>query len=100
MSWIKPRKGIRFRVCVFIVDDTYWDDGNRTTSRDHDFIELAEAFEFLNAARKQGWYETTSGVTGDKLRRHLDPDAFHLYRYDGEWHMINDGELLTLLSLL
>ncbi len=100
MSWAAPKKGIKFRVCVWIVDNTYWDDGNRTTSRAHDFAELSEAFEFLEKARKQGWYETTSRETGEALRRHLDPDAFRLYRYDGNWRQIDDDEILTLLSLI
>lgn len=100
MSWSHPMNDVKYRVCVFIIDNTYWDDGNRTTSRDHDFSDLAEAYEFLTSARKRGWYETTSWVTREKLRRHLDPDAFRLYRYGGEWHWVNDDEILTLLSLL
>jgi len=54
MSWSAPKPGIKFRVCVFIVDDTYWDEGNRTTARGHDFAELGDAYEFLDAARKKG----------------------------------------------
>jgi len=87
-------------VCVFIVDDTYWDEGNRTTARGHDFAELGDAYEFLDAARKKGWYETISVVTKEKLRRHLGPDAFRLYRHDGHWQQVGDDEILTLLSLI
>ena len=100
MIWSSPDKGINYRVCVYIVDDTYWDDGNRTTQRRHDFAGLAEAHEFLTESRKKGWYETTSCTTDEKLRRHLDPDCFVLYRYDEDWHRVNDDELLDLLALL
>ena len=100
VNWGEPRAGIRFRVGVYIVDDTYWDDGNRTTSRAHDFAKLDEAFEFLTTSRKEGCYETVSGVTGKTLRRHLDPDAFCLYQYTEGWRQVADDELLTLLSLL
>jgi hypothetical protein len=101
MIWTTPAKGINYRVCVYIVDDTYWDDGNRSTHRLHDFAGLSEAHEFLTAAREKGWYETISRVTDEKLRRHLDPDSFILYRYDGEdWRKVNDDEILDLLSLL
>jgi hypothetical protein len=101
VSWTEPKIGDKFRVCVFIVDDTYWDDGNRTTSRDHDFAELSEAYKFLTEARKRGWYETTSWETRQKLRRHLNHDDFILYLHTAEgWRRIDDDEILTLLSLL
>lgn len=103
MGWGKPKSGTKFRVCVYIVDDTYWDDGNRTTSRDHDFADLVAAHEFLIAARKKGCYETTSLETGKPLRRHLGPDAFHLLIYDAAkatWRKIDDDEILTLISMV
>ena len=104
MSWREPKDGIRFRVCAFIVDDTYWDDGNRTTSRDHDFTTLGEAVAFRQVAIKAGWYETVSLVTQEKLRRHLDADAFRLYRWIADkkprpgWEMVESSDLITLLG--
>jgi len=100
MGWSTPKPGIKFRVVVFIIDDTYWDDGNRTTSRDHDFATLAEAVDFLLSARKNGWYETVSRETHKPLRRHLAPDSFCLFRYDGDWLSVEDTDILTLLSLV
>lgn len=100
MSWAKPRLGVRFRVIVYIVDDTYWDDGNRTTSRVHDFAELGEAYEFISTSRKSGWYETVSGVTREKLRRRLDPDSFCLYEWKRGWNRLKDDDILALLATL
>ena len=104
MGFGKPKDGIKFRVCAFIVDDTYWDDGNRTTSRNHDFATLGEAVAFQQEASKTGWYETVSWVTREKLRRHLDADDFRLYRWvpakttGPGWLMVEDGDLITLLG--
>lgn len=99
MSFSTPADGIRFRACVFVVDDTYWDDGNRTTSRDHDFATLAEAVAFKRAALKKRWYEATSWHTGERFRKWVDDDDdVRLYRFDGKWHEVKDCDLVTLLG--
>ena len=104
MGFSEPKDGIKYRVCAFIVDDTYWDDGNRTTSRDHDFKTLPEAVAFQQKARKKGWYETTSWVTREPLRRYLGHDDFHIYRWVGDkkprptWEMIKDDDIISLLG--
>lgn len=98
MSWNPPEEGKTFRAGVFVVDDTYWDDGNRTTRRDHDFATLSEAVAFKRDALMKRWYETTSWQTKERFRKWLDDDDVRLYRYDGKWREVEDCDLVTLLG--
>lgn len=104
MSWNPPKPGINYRVKVFIVDDTYWDDGNRTTNRAHDFATLAEAVAFKAKTVEAGRYATTSWVTDEPLERGIDADDVQLYKWDvGEpgktigWVTLKD-DAITLLG--
>lgn len=101
MSWTAPKPGLNYRVKVFFVDDTYWDDGNRTTSRSHDFATLSEAVGFKLKIVEAGSYPTTSSVTGEPLDRAIDADDVNIYKWRTDkpqwgWLVLKDDAISML----
>ena len=106
MSWSAPDEGFSFRVKVFVVDDTYWDDGNRTTSRLRDFKLLAEALAYKASVVKKGRFTTTSGHTGKEFTKHVDDDDVCVYRWltgakpRPKWAQLFNDDAVSLLGEL
>jgi hypothetical protein len=99
VSWNPPDAGFHFRVKVFVVDDTYWDDGNRTTSRSSDFRTLKEALDYQTGVLKARQFKLTSGVTGVLFSRSVDADDVHVYKwFDSKWHQLNSTDVVTMLG--
>jgi hypothetical protein len=99
VSWTEPEIGFSFRVKVFVVDDTYWDDGNRTTSRYHDFADLNQALAYKADTVKAGMFKLHSAVTGVLFSRHVDEDDVHVYKWtDGKWNQLNTTDIVTMLG--
>lgn len=72
-------------VRVTFVDNTYWDDGQRWTSRWHDFDGIAQAMDFKRAILKgadRGMYQATSYVTNKTDWFGVDEDSIRLFRVE------------------
>ena len=99
--WSAPKAGNEYRVNVHFVDDSYWDDGNRSTHRSHDYPNLVEAVRASRDFLAEGYYTATSGVTGKKVTKSIDEDDVLLWRWvDGNWRKVTGLSAIDLLALL
>jgi hypothetical protein len=88
----------KYRVTYYFVDNTYWDDGNRTTSRKKEFDTYDEAIAFCKQAVAQGVSEQ-SKVTRKTDKFRVDKDSIHLEevvtkRYPW-WYVFNDHDYIV-----
>ena len=99
MSWSEPAIGYNFRVKVFVIDNTYRDDGSRQTIRSFDYATLTQALAFMTDTVKAGVFKLTSEVTRELFSRRIDADDVILYRWsDGKWHQLNNTDIITMLG--
>ncbi len=80
----RDRACVSFAVRVTFVDNTYWDDGSRWTTRWHKFDSLGEAVNFRLLLVGRGHYETTSRVTGETSSFSVCEDDVAIFRVDGD----------------
>lgn len=97
--WGQPAEGLHYRVNVHFVDDSYWDDGNRSTHRSHDYATLAEAVKSRNTFIDTGRYTAKSWVTGGQVTKGVGEDDVILWRWSGEkWLRVEADSVIDLLG--
>lgn len=87
-----------FRITYHFVDDTYWDDGNRTTSRTKEVASYSDAVDFVRSIVKKGTIET-SRETGKSKRFHIDKKSVRVSQVTTRdypwWYILDDFEYIV-----
>lgn len=74
---MKNKSTIKYRVCVSYVDDSYWDDGSRWTSKTFKFDKRQESIDFAKECISKGC--TLPGQNGEVRTRPTKEDI-KIYR--------------------
>jgi pterin-4a-carbinolamine dehydratase len=89
-----------YKVTYYFVDDTYWDDGNRTTSRNKEFKTYDQAVDFAKEIVAKGTRETsrqtgkTQDFRVDKSSVLIEEIVISVTRYPW-WVVLDDSDYIT-----